>query len=69
MADATTDPTHVEASSEPHLAGTETELATNPVHGVSAEEEKAPAVVCAYSEGSAISQISDDSIPFIIFKR
>lgn len=46
MADASTDPTHVDASSEPKLAATETELATNPAHGDAAKEEAAPAAVC-----------------------
>jgi hypothetical protein len=36
------------ASSEPKLAATETELATNPVHGDAAKEE-APATVCILS--------------------
>jgi hypothetical protein len=49
MADASTDPTHAEASSEPKLATTETELATNPVHGEANKEETAPASVCIFT--------------------
>jgi hypothetical protein len=35
------------ASSEPKLAATETELATNPAHGDAAKEEAAPVTVCS----------------------
>ena len=46
MADASTDPKpDPVASSEPKLAVTETELATNPLHGDS-KEGAAPAAVC-----------------------
>lgn len=62
MADVTTDPTTVDASSEPKLAPTETELATNPAHGDAAKEEAAPAAVCVFPcRGSATLQIPDDS--------
>ena len=57
------------ASSEPKLATTETELATNPVHG-DAKEEDAPSAVCiTYSLSILISfQLLMLSCLFFIFK-
>jgi Ran-binding protein 1 len=64
MADASTDPTHVDASSEPKLAPTETELATNPVHG-DAKEEAAPAAVCTLPcRDSLLPKMSDNTCLF-----
>ena len=52
MADTGAEP-HVEASSEPRLAKTETELATNPLHGDGEKEESAK----ESSAGGPVSQL------------
>jgi hypothetical protein len=49
MADSSDPKPDLVASSEPKLAATETELATNPVHGDAAKEEAAPPTVCILS--------------------
>lgn len=71
MADTSIDPKpDAVASSEPELAATETEPATNPVHGETAKEEAAPGAVCVVFPSELLIKIKNLMVfPRFTFKR